>query len=166
MGENETETVATLKGHQSVILPMIAGFGGRVIDTAGDGVLAEFFSVLNAVKCAVSIQETMLERNASFAPDQRMQFRIGINQGDVLFDDQRIYGDGVNVAARLEGLCEPGGICISGKVYEEIKNRFQIRFEDIGHQKLKHIAEPVHAYLIKVFGARASKTKRSLIKRK
>ena len=128
MGENEIDTVTALKGHQSIILPMISDFGGRVIDTAGDGILAEFASVLNAVKCAVAVHETTLERNASVAPDRRMQFRIGINQGDVLFDEERIFGDGINVAARLEGLCEPGGICISGKVYEEIKNRFQIRY--------------------------------------
>jgi adenylate cyclase len=108
----------------------------------------------------------MLERNASVAPDRQMQFRIGMNQGDVLFDDERTYGEGVNVAARLEGLCEPGSICISVKVYEEIKSRFRIRFKDIGHQKLKNIAEPVHAYQISVAGARASKTKRSLIKPK
>jgi class 3 adenylate cyclase len=150
MGENETDTVAALKGHQSVILPMIVGFGGRVIDTAGDGILAEFASVLNAVKCAIAVQETMLERNASVAPDRRMQFRIGINQGDVLFDDERIFGDGINVAARLEGLCDPGGICISGKVYEEIKNRFQIRYTDAGLQNLKNIAEPVRVYQISV----------------
>ena len=95
MGENEADTVAALKGHQSIILPMIAGFGGRVIDTAGDGILAEFGSVLNAVKCAIAVQETMLERNASVAPDRRMQFRIGINQWDVLFDNKRIFGDGI-----------------------------------------------------------------------
>jgi class 3 adenylate cyclase len=161
MGENEIDTVAALKGHQSIILPMIAGFEGRIIDTAGDGVLAEFSSVLNAVKCAVAIQETLLERNASVAPDRRMLFRIGINQGDVLFDNDRIFGDGINVAARLEGLCEPGGICISGKVYEEIKSRFQIRYEDLGRQTLKNIAEPVQAYRISVSGAPASKTKQS-----
>jgi class 3 adenylate cyclase len=161
MGENEIDTVAALKGHQSIILPMIAGFEGRIIDTAGDGVLAEFSSVFNAVKCAVAIQETMLERNASVVPDRRMQFRMGINQGDVLFDNDRIFGDGINVAARLEGLCEPGGICISGKVYEEIKNRFQIRYEDLGPQTLKNIAEPIHAYRISVSGAPALKMRRS-----
>ena len=158
MGENEIDTVAALKGHQSSILPMIVGFEGRVIDTAGDGLLAEFSSVLNAVKCAVAIQETMLERNASVTPDRRMQFRIGINQGDVLFDGDRIFGDGINVASRLEGLCEPGGICISGKVYEEIKSRFQIRYEDLGPQTLKNIAEPVQAYRISVSAALASRT--------
>jgi class 3 adenylate cyclase len=153
MGTNDVETVADLKGHQSAVLPLIAGYNGRVIDTAGDGILAEYASVFNAVKCAVAIQEVMLERNASVAPDRRMQFRIGINQGDVLFDENRIYGDGINIAARLEGICEPGGICISGKVYEEIKGRFEIQYENIGEQSLKNIAAPVQAYRISISGA-------------
>lgn len=161
MQKNEIETVASLKGHQSVILPMIAGFDGHVIDTAGDGVLAEFASVLNAVKCAVAIQETMLERNASLAPERRMQFRIGINQGDVLFDGERIFGDGINIAARLETLCAPGSICISRKVYDEIKGRFEIRYESLGPQRLKNISEPVHAYQISVSDV-ASSTRRKL----
>jgi class 3 adenylate cyclase len=148
MGENDLETVADLKGHQSATLPLIAGYSGRVIDTAGDGILAEFPSVFNAVKCAVAIQEVMLERNASVPPERRMQFRIGINQGDVLFDEQRIYGDGINIAARLEGLCEPGSICISSKVYEEIKGRFEIQYEDIGERTLRNIATPVRVYRI------------------
>lgn len=154
MGANEVETLAALKGHQSSILPLIGVYDGRVIDTAGDGLLAEFSSVYNAVKCAIAIQEIMTERNASVPPDRRMQFRIGINQGDVLFDENsRIFGDGINVAARLEAICEPGSICISGKVYEEVKHRFEIHYSDIGEQTLKNIAEPVQAYLIKVAGA-------------
>lgn len=148
MGANEVSTVGDLKGHQSVVLPLISGFGGRVIDTAGDGILAEFASVLNAVKCAVAIQEMMLERNASVSPERRMQFRIGINQGDVMADDDRIYGDGINIAARLEGICDPGGICISGKVYDEIKGRFEIEFDNLGERTLKNIAEPVRTYRI------------------
>jgi class 3 adenylate cyclase len=152
MGSNDVETVADLKGHQSAILPMIAGYTGRVIDTAGDGILAEFPSVFNAVKCAMSIQEVMLERNASIIPARRMLFRIGINQGDVLFDEDRIYGDGINVAARLEAICEPGCICISAKVYEEIKGRFEIQYEDIGEQTLKNIASPVRTYKISISG--------------
>jgi class 3 adenylate cyclase len=156
MGANEVETVSALKGHQSVILPMISGYSGRVIDTAGDGVLAEFASVFNAVKCAVAIQEVVLERNASVAPDRRMQYRIGINQGDVLFDEDRIYGDGTNIAARLEGICQPGGICISGKVYDEIRGRFEIQYEDIGEQALKNISVPVRTYRIAVSGTSPS----------
>ena len=157
MGANEVATLAALKGHQSAILPLVGVYDGRIIDTAGDGILAEFASVYNAVKCAIAIQEIMTERNASEAPDRRMQFRIGINQGDVLFDENsRIFGDGINVAARLESICEPGSICISRKVYEEVKHRFEIHYSDIGEQSLKNIAEPVHAYLIKVSGAAPS----------
>lgn len=157
MGANEVETLTALKSHQSAIFPLIGVYDGRIIDTAGDGILAEFASVYNAVKCAIAIQEIMTERNASVAPDRRMQFRIGINQGDVLFDEQsRIFGDGINVAARLESICEPGSICISRKVYDEVKHRFEIHYNDIGEQTLKNIAEPVHAYLIKVPGAAAS----------
>src|SRR5438552_18904071 len=103
MGADEARTVRDLKAHQSVVLPMIADHGGRVIDTAGDGILAEFASVLNAVKCAVTVQKSMAERNTVIDPERRMQFRIGINQGDVVFDEARVYGDGINVAARLEG---------------------------------------------------------------
>jgi class 3 adenylate cyclase len=157
MGANDVETLADLKGHQSAVLSLVAGYDGRVIDTAGDGVLAEFPSVLNAVKCAIAIQEVMSERNASVAPERRMQFRIGINQGDVLFDGDRIYGDSINVAARLEGICEPGGICISGKVFEEIKGRFEIQYNDIGDQTLKNISQPVRAYRISVSRSSLSK---------
>lgn len=154
MGANELDTLAALKGHQSAIFPLIGVYDGRIIDTAGDGILAEFASVYNAVKCAIAIQEIMTERNASVAPDRRMQLRIGINQGDVLFDENsRIFGDGINVAARLEAICEPGSICISRKVYDEVKHRFEIHYSDIGEQTLKNIAEPVRAYLIKVAGA-------------
>jgi class 3 adenylate cyclase len=165
MGANDVETLADLKGHQSAVLPLIAGYNGRVIDTAGDGILAEFPSVFNAVKCAIAIQEVMSERNASIAPERRMQFRIGINQGDVLFDENRIYGDGINIAARLEGICEPGGVCISGKVYEEIKGRFEIQYDDIGDQTLKNISQPVRAYRITVSGAPAKETKHGVASR-
>ena len=135
MGSDEARTVRDLKGHQAVMLPMIASFGGRVIDTAGDGILAEFASVVNAVECALAIQKTMLERNASVDPGRRMQFRIGVNQGDVVYDEARIYGDGINVAARLESIADTGGICLSGKVYEEIQGRIDLACEDMGPQE-------------------------------
>src|ERR1700741_86806 len=109
MGSDEERTVRDLKGHQAVILPRIASHGGRIIDTAGDGILAEFASVVNAVECAVAIQKIMAERNAAADPARRMQFRIGVNIGDVIYDEARIYGDGINIAARLEGIAEPGG---------------------------------------------------------
>jgi adenylate cyclase len=153
MGSDEARTVSDLKGHQAVVLPMVGEFGGRVIDTAGDGLLAEFPSVLNAVECAVAIQRKMVERNAAIEPARRMQFRIGINLGDVIYDDDRIFGDGVNVAARLEAIAEPGGICVSGKVHGEIHARIGLAYEDLGDKQLKNIAEPVRVYGIRLDGA-------------
>ena len=155
MGADEARTVRDLKGHQAVVLPMIGEFAGRVIDTAGDGILAEFPSIVNAVECAVAIQTTMAERNAAIEPAHRMQFRVGINIGDVVYDDVRIYGDGINVAARLEGVAEAGGICVSSKVYDEIDGRLDLVFQDIGEQQLKNIARPVRAYRIRLDGAAA-----------
>src|ERR1700736_1229294 len=149
MGADEARTVRDLKGHQSVELPMIGEFVGRIVDTAGDGILAEFPSVVNAVKCALAIQSRMAERNAAIEPERRMQFRVGINIGDVVYDETRIYGDGINVAARLEGIAEAGGICISSKVYEEISGRIDLDCEDIGEQQLKNIARPVRAYHVR-----------------
>ena len=150
MGSDEARTVSDLKGHQAVVLPMVGEFGGRVIDTAGDGILAEFPSVLNAVECAVAIQRKMVERNAAIEPQRRMEFRIGINLGDVIYDNDRIFGDGVNVAARLEGIAEPGSICVSGKVHEEIRAKIGLPYEDLGDKQLKNIAEPVRVYGIRL----------------
>jgi adenylate cyclase len=126
MGSDEARTVRDLKAHQAFILPMIAEHSGRIIDTAGDGILAEFASVVNAVECAVAIQKTMAERNATVDPAHRMQFWIGINLGDVIHDDARVYGDGVNVAARLEAIAEPGGICLSGEAYGQVQRRLPL----------------------------------------
>jgi adenylate cyclase len=153
MGADEARTVRDLKGHQAVVLPMVGEFAGRIIDTAGDGILAEFPSVVNAVECAVAIQTKMAERNAAIEPERRMQFRVGINIGDVVYDEARIYGDGINVAARLEGIAEAGGICISSKVYEEISGRIDLACQDIGEQQLKNIARPVRAYRIRLNGS-------------
>ena len=150
MGSDEARTVSDLKGHQAVVLPMVGEFGGRVIDTAGDGMLADFPSVLNAVECAVAIQRKMVERNAAIEPQRRMEFRIGINLGDVIYDNDRIFGDGVNVAARLEGIAEPGSICVSGKVHEEIRAKIGLPYEDLGDKQLKNIAEPVRVYGIRL----------------
>jgi adenylate cyclase len=146
MSTDEGRTVSELKAHQAVVLPMIGEFGGRIIDTAGDGILAEFASVLNAVKCALEIQKTMADRNAAVQPEWQMRFRIGINQGDVIYDENRVYGDGINIAARLEALAEPGSIAISSKVYDEISGKFDVQFEDAGEQQLKNIARPVRVY--------------------
>ena len=146
MGSDEARTVRDLKAHQAIILPMVGDHGGRIIDTAGDGILAEFGSVVNAVECAVAIQKAMAERNTNISPDRQMRFRIGINLGDVIHDESRVYGDGVNIAARLESIAEPGGICISAKVYDEIRSRITIPCHDLGLQQLKNIAEPVRVF--------------------
>jgi adenylate cyclase len=148
MGTDEARTVRDLKAHQAVLLPMVADFGGRIIDTAGDGILAEFASVVRAVECAVAIQKTMAERNAVVDQARRMQFRIGVNIGDVIYDDARIYGDGINVAARLEGIAEPGGVCVSEDAYRQTRGKVSAEFTDIGEQSLKNIARPVRAYKV------------------
>jgi adenylate cyclase len=155
MGADEARTVSDLKGHQAVILPMIGEFGGRVIDTAGDGILAEFPSVVGAVDCAVAIQRIMTERNIGIEPEWRMQFRVGIDLGDVIYDDNRIFGDGINVAARLEGIAEPGGICVSGKVHEEVRGKTKFAYDDLGEQQLKNIAQTVRVYSVRLHGAAA-----------
>src|SRR5262247_3580161 len=148
MGADEADTVRCLKEHQAVVLPMITEHGGRIIDTAGDGILAEFASAVNAVRASLAIQRAMAERNAAVDPARRMQFRMGVNLGDVVFDDARVYGDGVNVAARLEAIAEPGGICISDKVRQEIKGKIDLACHDLGDQRLKNIAEPVRVYRV------------------
>lgn len=148
IGADEEGTVRALKDHQAVVLPLIAQFGGRVIDTAGDGIMAEFRSVISAVECALLLQRTMAERNADVPVGRRLEYRIGVNLGDVVFDEQRIYGDGVNVAARLESLAHAGGICISGKVHQEIRGKIDVDFKDLGHQNLKNISQPVQVLRI------------------
>lgn len=150
MGEDEAATVQDLKGRQAVVLPLVPKYGGRVIDTAGDGILAEFPSLIHAVECAVEIQKTMAARNRGIPAERRMQFRIGINLGDVIHDDARIYGDGINVAARLENIAEPGGVCISSKVRDELGSRLPLAFRDLGARHLKNIAAPVQVYAIDI----------------
>jgi adenylate cyclase len=146
MGADEARTVRDLKGHQAVVLPMVGNFGGRIIDTAGDGILAEFASVVNAVECAIAIQRAMDERNTAVEPARRMQFRIGVNLGDVIYDEHRIFGDGINIAARLEGIAEPGGICVSSKVRDEVDGKINLAWHDMGERQLKNIARPVRAF--------------------
>lgn len=148
MGEDEAATVRDLKGHQAVILPLVARYGGRIIDTAGDGLLAEFPSVINATECAVEIQTIMATRNESVAAARRMQFRIGINLGDVIHDETRIYGDGINIAARLEGIAEPGGICISRQVFDQVSRALKADFQALGPRTFKNIARPVDVFAI------------------
>jgi class 3 adenylate cyclase/pimeloyl-ACP methyl ester carboxylesterase len=148
MGEDEAATVRDLKGHQAVILPLVARHGGRIIDTAGDGILAEFPSVIGATECAVEIQTVMAARNANVPGPRRMLFRIGINLGDVIHDETRIYGDGINVAARLEGIAEPGGICISRQVFDQVNRTIKVDFKALGLHTLKNIAQPVDVFAL------------------
>ena len=144
--ENEEETLRTLKAHRAVIDRLIVRHEGRIFNTAGDSVLAEFSSAVEAVRCAIAIQEELRVRNAKISENRRMDFRIGINVGDVLVDGNNLYGDGVNIAARLEGIAVPGSTCISGSVFALVKNKLSYGFEDIGPQTVKNIPEPVLAY--------------------
>ena len=149
MAGDEAGTFAQLKTHRSAVIePKAAAHGGRVVKLTGDGTLMEFTSVVDAVNFAVEVQQAMAERNGGVAEDQQIRYRIGINIGDIIVDGDDIYGDGVNIAARLEGLAEPGGICITAKVHEEVRNKLSIAFEDLGAQRVKNIPEPVHVYRI------------------
>ncbi|MGQ0578287.1 MAG: alpha/beta fold hydrolase [Betaproteobacteria bacterium] len=148
MGEDDAATVRALKGHQAVILPLVDRFGGHLIDTAGDGILAEFPSVIGAAECAVEIQTVMATRNEEVPEHRRMLFRIGINLGDVIHDETRIYGDGINVAARLEGIAEPGGICISRQVFDQVHRVLKVDFQALGPRTLKNIAQPVDVFAL------------------
>ena len=153
MHADEAATVRDLKAHQSVILPLIGRHGGRIIDTAGDGIMAEFPSVIGATECAVEIQTVMAERNEGVAESRRMRFRIGINLGDVIHDETRIYGDGINIAARLEALAEPGGVLVSNTVYDQVRGKLPITFEEVGERQVKNIEQPVRIYQLHIPGA-------------
>jgi adenylate cyclase len=146
MEDDEEATFRTLTAHRKIIDGLIEFHHGRFVGSAGDSVLAEFASVVNAVECAREIQSTLKAENASLPPERRMEFRIGINLGDVIVDGQQIYGDGVNVAARLESLADPGGICIAGTVREQIGNKLALNCDDLGEQAVKNIAKPVRVF--------------------
>jgi hypothetical protein len=138
--------LATLSAHRTITDELIAGHAGRIFGTAGDSVLAEFASVFSAVQCAIDIQEALAEANSTIPEDRRLRFRIGINVGDVMVKDGDIFGDGVNIAARLEGLSKPGGICISRGVRDHIRYKLPHGFEDLGEQAVKNIAQPVRVF--------------------
>jgi adenylate cyclase len=148
MGEDEEATIRTLTVYREIIATLVQQHRGRVVDSPGDNLLAEFASVVDAVECAIAVQQELRVRNSALAAHRRMEFRIGINLGDVIIDGERIYGDGVNIAARLESLAEGGGICIAGSVYEQIKTKLALGYEDIGVQAVKNIAQPVRVYRI------------------
>jgi adenylate cyclase len=149
MGRDDSATLAGLKAHRrEVIDPKITEYGGRIVKTTGDGLLLEFPSVVDAVRCAVDVQRGLAERNAGVHPEQRIDFRIGINVGDIIIDGDDIFGDGVNVAARLQMLAEPGGICVSKVVRDQVLDKLSFAFEDLGAQEVKNIARPVEVYRV------------------
>ena len=170
MGEDEEATVRTLTAHRQMMATSIQQHRGRVVDSPGDNLLADFASVVDAVQCAVEIQQVLKVRNAQLPENRKMVFRIGVNLGDVIEDGHRIYGDGVNIAARLEGLAEPGGICISGTVYEHIKNKLALWNEYLGEHTVKNITGSIRVYRIgmepEVAAYKERKGKASGIKRR
>ncbi len=169
MGEDEDATIRTLTYYRELMSTLIKKHRGRVVDSPGDNLLAEFLSVVDAVRCAVEIQEELKIRNAELPENRRMVFRIGINLGDVVEEEERIYGDGINIAARVEGLAEGGGICISGTVYDSIKNKLSLGYESMGEHTVKNIKEPIRVYRMRIGPEAAalvvSKEKKPAVKR-
>ena len=171
MEDNEEATIQAINAFRQSISTLVDQHRGRVIDTTGDNLLAEFSSVVDAVKCAVKIQKEMHEQNADLLEKRRMLFRIGINLGDIVEEDRRIYGDGVNIAARLEGLAEAGGICISRSAYDQVKNKLELGYEYLGEHSVKNISEPVHVYKVlmqpeaagKIIGEKRIKKRRRIL---
>jgi len=158
MGDDEVATVRTLENYRTVMVDLIEQHRGRVVDSPGDNLLAEFGSVVDAVQCAVEIQQILKAKNAELPETRRMQFRIGVNLGDVIEEGARIYGDGVNIAARIEGLAEGGGICVSGSAYEQIENKLALGYEYLGEHAVKNITKPVRVYKVPMeLGARKEK---------
>ena len=146
MRDDEDATIRTLKTFRSVMTKHIQQYRGRVVDTPGDNILSEFVSIADAVKCAVEIQREIAERNTKLAYHRRMEFRIGVNSGDVVEEGGRIYGDGVNIAARVEGLAQAGGVCISGTVYDSVEEKLGFEFQFLGEHKVKNIDKPIRVY--------------------
>ena len=153
MEQDEAATLATLQVYRDAIDGLVARHRGRIVSTAGDSLLADFPSVVEAVQCAIEIQQELAGRNRSLPDARRMAFRIGINLGDVMLHDGDLFGEGVNVAARLEALAEPGGICISRTVYDQVRNKLTVGFDDLGDQPVKNISEPVQAFRVRLDGA-------------
>ena len=150
MGEDEAGTAIAVRAHRDAARPVVAGLGGRIVKTTGDGLLLEFPSVVAAVECAIAIQKLMVERNAGTSEAKRIVYRIGVNLGDVLIEGDDILGDGVNIAARLEGICEPGGVLISGTAFDHVRGRIDADFVDLGEKDLKNIARPMRVYGVRI----------------
>ena len=148
MQDDETATVTTLESYKQIISDLVRQHRGRVVDSPGDNLLADFASVVDAVQCSVAVQKELQARNAELPENRKMQFRIGVNLGDVIEEESRIYGDGVNIAARLESLADPGGICVSKTAFDQIETKLPFGYEFLGEQTVKNIAKPVGAYRV------------------
>src|SRR5205085_4094732 len=164
MGADEEGTLRALKAHRHAVFdPQVAVHHGRIVKSTGDGLLVEFASVVDAVDCACVVQRGIAERNAAVPTDKRLEFRIGINLGDIIIDGDDIYGDGVNVAARLETLAEPGGICVSRVVHDELSEKRALEFQDLGEHSVKNIARRLRVYgLVAAGGAQAVPSRREV----
>ena len=160
MGDDEVATVETITEYRETITSLVTQWEGRVVDSPGDNILAEFASVVDAVQCAVEIQQVLKSKNADLPENRRMVFRIGVNLGDVIQEGDRIYGDGVNIAARIEGLADGGGICISGSAYEQIENKLALGYEYLGEHSVKNIAKPIKVFKVPMEPRDISKEKR------
>src|SRR5215813_4893587 len=159
MGVDEEGTHERVNAHlRELVNPKIAEHRGRIVKNTGDGFLAEFQSVVDAVRCAVEVQRGMAERNAPIPADERIEFRVGINLGDVIVEEHDIFGDGVNVAARLEALAEPGGICVSRVVRDQVRDKLDFAFEDLGEQRVKNIERPIRVYRVRDRAVRLEET--------
>ena len=158
MGADEDGTLERLKAlRRELVDPKIAEHRGRIVKTTGDGLLVEFASVVDAVRCAVEVQQAMPERHTDFGAGNRIELRIGIHQGDIVVEDGDIFGNGVDVAARIEGLAQPGGICVSGRVQEDAAGKLDLAFQDMGEQQLRNIARPVRVYRVSIAENAAAK---------
>jgi adenylate cyclase len=162
MGRDEESTLANLKSFRKTLIdPAIAAYRGRIVKTTGDGMLVEFASAVDAARCAVEVQRSVAAQNADVPQDVRIEFRIGIHLGDIIIDDNDIFGDGVNIAARLEGIAEPGGVCVSDDAHRQIRGKIDIAFDDMGEQTLKNISEPMRAWNMRLAGETARATRSS-----
>ena len=148
MGEDEEATIRTLTTYRNAIAKLVQQYRGRIVDSPGDNILSEFTSVVDAVNCAVEIQRELAERNADLPYNRKMEFRIGINVGDVVQEEERIYGDGVNIAARVESMSQAGGICISGRAYDQVSNKLGLKYENLGEHQVKNISTPIRVYRV------------------
>ena len=148
MGLDEAGTARALREHRAAADPLIAEHGGRIVKTTGDGLLMEFASVVGAVECALALEHLAAERNAEVPTDRRLEWRIGVHLGDVLIEGEDILGDGVTIAARLEGIAEPNGICISEDAFRQVRGKVEAEFADLGEQSLKNIARPLSVYRV------------------